>query len=83
MSKHITDFTKDEFLAFIHKIYNADYPSDLEHIEAVHLFERLSEHPSKSDLIYYPESGKYGPDAIIEEVQVWRAANGKPGFKTD
>ncbi|WP_434703844.1 bacteriocin immunity protein [Pseudomonas sp. Z1-12] len=39
----------------------------------------ISEHPSGSDLLYYPEAGKSGPEAVVKEVKEWRAANGKPG----
>ncbi|MDG9884016.1 bacteriocin immunity protein [Pseudomonas putida CSV86] len=46
-------------------------------------FERLTEHPAKSDLIYYPEEGhSVTPQSIVNHVKEWRAANGKPGFKS-
>ncbi|MDZ3991113.1 bacteriocin immunity protein [Pseudomonas sp. Teo4] len=82
MKKTITDFTEAEFLEFAIKIYNVDYPSDRKHIEAILEFERISEHPKKSDLFFYPDPGKSGPTAIIEEIKAWRLANDKPGFKT-
>lgn len=44
-------------------------------------FEMVTEHASGSDLIFYPEKGEGSPEAIIENVKKWRAANGKPGFK--
>ncbi|MDF0732707.1 bacteriocin immunity protein [Pseudomonas entomophila] len=81
MKTSISDFTQAEFLEFAIKIYTADYPTDQEHINAVAAFERISEHPAKSDLFAYPEPGKDGPEFIVAEVKAWRAANGKPGFK--
>ena len=57
--KQITDFTEAEFLSFVEDICNDTYPSEKAHMAAVAEFERLSEHPSGSDLIYYPEEGSY------------------------
>ncbi|MDZ3991117.1 bacteriocin immunity protein [Pseudomonas sp. Teo4] len=83
MKKTIADFTETEFLNFVIKIYEVDYPTDKTHTDAIFEFERLSEHPKKSDLIFYPDHGKSGPASIVEEVKSWRLANGKPGFKTE
>lgn len=83
MKSHITEFTETEFLEIARKIYFAEYASDKAHIKAVMEFARLSEHPGKADLFYYPEAGKDGPEAVVAEVKAWRAANGKPGFKTE
>ncbi|GLW37968.1 pyocin-S2 immunity protein [Pectobacterium carotovorum subsp. carotovorum] len=80
---NISDYTEEEFLAFVKGIYNDTYSTEELHINAVMDFERLSEHPSGSDLLYYPESGKSGPDAVVKEIKAWRAKNGKPGFKAD
>lgn len=77
----LVDYTEREFLEFIKRIYNDSYPSEQEHIDAVMEFERLSEHPSGSDLLYYPDDGKQGPEAVIIEIKEWRENNGKPGFK--
>jgi len=79
--KTISDYTEKEFLEFVKGIYNDTYASEEEHIDAVMEFERLSEHPSGSDLLYYPEAGYQGPDAIVKVIKEWRAKNGKPGFK--
>ncbi|EEQ04693.1 Colicin-E7 immunity protein [Yersinia bercovieri ATCC 43970] len=43
---------------------------------------RVSEHPSGSDLIFYPEDGADdSPEGILETIKKWRAENGKPSFK--
>lgn len=81
--KEITDFTEAEFLRFVEGICDDTYPSEKAHMAAVAKFERISEHPSGSDLIYYPEEGKCGPLAIVKEVKEWRKANGKPVFRDD
>ncbi|MDR6957168.1 hypothetical protein J2W43_001144 [Pseudomonas brassicacearum] len=73
--------TEPEFLAFVKKICDVDYPSDSAHVAAIMEFEKISEHPSGSDLIYYPEDGHNSAEQIVEKVKAWRTANGKPGFK--
>ncbi|WP_434574383.1 bacteriocin immunity protein [Pseudomonas sp. Z3-6] len=81
MSKAIVEMTESEFLAFVIKICYVDYPSEKAHTAAVLEFERISEHPSGSDLIYYPEDGHNTPEQIVHKVKTWRSSNGKPGFK--
>lgn len=80
--KNINEYTEGDFLALVRKICDADYPSENEHTNAVFLFEKLSEHPSGSDLIFYPSQGQDdSPEGIVKTVKEWRIANGKPGFK--
>lgn len=81
MKPPITEMTELEFLAFVKKIYDADYATEETHTHAVLEFERISEHPSGSDLLFYPDIGKSGPEAVVKEIKEWRAANAKPGFK--
>lgn len=81
MNKRVSDLLESDFLSFVTRVYNNDYYTEEQHIDAVLEFKALSEHPSGSDLIFYPEPGKSGPTAVVEEVKAWRAANGKPGFK--
>ena len=46
-------------------------------------FERITEYPSGSDLIYYSESEALRtPRGITGTVKQWREANGLPGFKS-
>ncbi|WP_256573476.1 MULTISPECIES: bacteriocin immunity protein [unclassified Pseudomonas] len=73
--------TESEFLAFVIKIFESQHDSENEQTEAVLEFIRITEHPYKADLIYYPEAGKDNPEAVVNEIKNWRAANGKPGFK--
>jgi hypothetical protein len=83
MSRSISDMTELEFLNFVKKVYHDEYATEKEHTAAILEFKRLSEHPAGSDLLYYPEEGKIGPEAAVQEVKAWRAANGKPGFKSE
>ena len=80
----ISDYTEEEFLEFLTEICKSEYLTEKDQIEAVLLFEELTEHPDGSDLIYYADSDEDStPEAIIKKVKAWRAANGKPGFKTE
>ncbi|MDI2593948.1 bacteriocin immunity protein [Pseudomonas sp. 681] len=81
MSQLISEMSEEEFLGFVRKIYQSEYVTEEQQIDAVLEFRRLSEHPSGSDLLYFPDPGKDGPEAVVAEVKSWRAANGKPGFK--
>ncbi|MFZ5936162.1 hypothetical protein BGP84_22995 [Pseudomonas putida] len=77
------DYTEMEFVEFLKEIYraNAEEPDEvldplLEHFAAV------TEHPSGTDLIYWPENDDQGElEAVLSIIKSWRAANGKPGFK--
>jgi len=79
----LNEMKEAEFLLLVQNIYNAEYPTEQAHSDAVIEFEKISEHPAGSDLLYYPENGKSGPEAIVKEVKEWRAANGKSGFKAE
>ena len=84
MSKsNISDYTESEFLELLNIICWSEHPNEKDQINAVLLFEALTEHPDGSDLIYYASDEESTPEAIIEKVKDWRAANGKPGFKTE
>lgn len=85
MEKTISEITESDFLEFTRNIYISNtemFPTEDAHIKAVLEFERLSEHPDGSDLLYYPDANREdSPEGIVKEVKEWRAANGKPGFK--
>lgn len=82
--KKIEDITETDFLNFVRQICKAEYSTERQHGEAVYQFNQISEHPSGSDLIYYPKPlSDNSPEGIVKEVKEWRAANGKPGFKSD
>jgi len=80
--KSISDYTEQEFLALVSRIYNAEAETEEEDVNNLLEFERLCEHPDGSDLIYYPrEDREDSPEGVVKEVKEWRQANGKPGFK--
>ncbi|BBV01301.1 bacteriocin immunity protein [Providencia hangzhouensis] len=82
LKNNITDYTESEFLKLLTIICNADTASEEEQIKFVTHFEKVTEHPSGSDLIYYPEDGADdSPVGILKTVKEWRAKNGKPSFK--
>ena len=80
--KRLEDYTETDFLLFLKSVCDAGYQSEEEQIAAVLEFERVTEHPDGSDLIYYADSNEDAtPEAVMKKVKEWRAANGKPGFK--
>nr|WP_241391573.1 bacteriocin immunity protein [Yersinia frederiksenii]ULG19879.1 colicin immunity protein [Yersinia frederiksenii] len=80
--KTISDYTEAEFLAFVKKLFNVQNSTEEEDIKNILEFKRLYEHPSGSDLIYYPDDSRDdSPEGVVKEVKEWRAKNGKPGFK--
>lgn len=86
MTRVISDYTEKEFFDLVYAIYHGDprfYPTDRAHTKGILEFERLAEHPARSNLIFRP--GKVGikdsPGDVVKEVKRWRAEQGLPGFK--
>ncbi|WP_025901350.1 bacteriocin immunity protein [Tatumella sp. UCD-D_suzukii] len=80
--KSISDYTEQEFLALVSRVYNAEGESEEEDVNNLLEFECLCEHPEGSDLIYYPREGREdSPEGVVKEVKEWRQVNGKSGFK--
>lgn len=85
----LEDYTEAEFLSFLREF--SHYPSGLKdrELEAyldrlLTHFERVTEHPGRSDVIFYPKEGQEdSPEGILKEVKEWRALNNKPGFKPE
>lgn len=83
----LEDYTEAEFIQLVEEFFEnrsglkgSAFGKYLDHL--LDEFERLTEHPAKSDLIYYPEEGHSAtPQSIVNHVKEWRAANGKPGFR--
>lgn len=77
------DYTKQEFLAFLQVIDTAieDEPDNVL-VPLIEHFEKITEHPSGSDLFFRPQGSDRGePEQVLEIVETWRLANGKEGFK--
>jgi len=83
MKKDITDFTEDEFIAFMHKILAENVaPTDDVLDVLIEEFCEITGHPDGTDLIYYPEADSSGSaEDVTRVVKKWRAAQGLPGFK--
>ncbi|ERH69142.1 bacteriocin immunity protein [Serratia marcescens] len=80
--KTISDYTEAEFLNFVKKIFDVQNTTEEEDIRNILEFKRLCEHPSGSDLIYYPDENREdSPEGVVKEVKEWRFKSGKPGFK--
>ena len=83
VNKVISDYTEREFFDFVALICDPSNQTEEEGDRLISEFEHLTEHPDGADLIYYPRDDREdSPDGIVKEVKEWRAANGKPGFKT-
>jgi len=81
--KTISDYTESEFLEFVKQFFNVQSTTEQEDTKKILEFKRLTEHPSGSDLIYYPNDDREdSPEGVVKEVKESRAANGKPGFKS-
>ena len=83
MKQDITDFTEDEFIAFMHKILAENVaPTDDVLDVLLEEFCEITGHPDGTDLIYYPEADSSGSaEDVTRVVKKWRAAQGLPGFK--
>jgi protoporphyrinogen oxidase len=80
----ITEYTEAEFVELLQELAKEDAQAstdDRADLLLLH-FEKISEHPAGSDLIYYPEPGAdSSPAGVTKIVKQWRAAQGLPGFK--
>ena len=83
MKQDITDFTEDEFIAFMHKILAENVaPTDDVLDVLIEEFCEITGHPDGTDLIYYPEADSSGSaEDVTRVVKEWRATQGLPGFK--
>lgn len=82
--KTISDYTESEFLSLVQKICSANCETEEDGNCQVRKFERLAEHPSGADLIFYPEDGKDdSPEGVVHEVKEWRQRRDKPCFKSE
>ncbi|WP_226945655.1 bacteriocin immunity protein [Pseudomonas sp. EggHat1] len=84
MKQKFSDYTEAEFIQLLRELFKEDASDTDERADALLLhFEKVSEHPDGSDLIYYPETGAdNSPEGITRTVKDWRTANGLPGFKS-
>ncbi len=83
--KSIADYTETEFLSFLRLIDEKNDSGDEEALDVLlEQFETLTEHPSGTDLLYWPETEELGEvENVLKIIKEWREANGKPGFKSE
>ncbi|MBD2795723.1 bacteriocin immunity protein [Xenorhabdus sp. 18] len=82
LKNSINDYTEKEFLKLLQIICDSDTETEEEHNSLIDHFEEVTEHPSGSDLIYFPKEGEDdSPEGILKTVKEWQRKNGKPGFK--
>ncbi|MFC0228389.1 bacteriocin immunity protein [Serratia aquatilis] len=81
LKNNLTQYTEQEFIKLVEIIIkNEGTESEIDAL--LEHFISMTDHPSGSDLIYYPENGNDGTSVnIVKTVKEWRAKNGKPGFK--
>jgi len=88
LKERLEDYTEAEFLMLVKELYQNIDDLDGDELERrrdliVLNFGKLTEHPNGSDVIYYPPEGAdTSPQGVVNRVKEWRAANGKPGFKS-
>lgn len=83
------DYTEDEFLFFLGEFFHQTSGFKGQQLEVyrhklLEHFEAVTEHPGRSDVIFYPKEGQEdSPEGILKEIKEWRALNNKPGFKSE
>ncbi|HFJ2163339.1 TPA: bacteriocin immunity protein [Salmonella enterica] len=83
LKNSISDYTEAEFIELMKEIDKENVAETDDKLDLLlNHFEKITEHPDGTDLIYYAASdGESTPEAITKKIKEWRAANGKPGFK--
>lgn len=84
LKNSFSEYTEAEFVALLEELAEEDEEAESDGRADVLLlhFEKISEHPAGSDLIYYPEPcADNSPEGVVQIVKDWRAAQGLPGFK--
>lgn len=78
------EYTESQYKALLQRLFDGDYSSEKELDEIVETIVNTSEHPNGSDILYYPEEGaEDSPEGVLNAIKTWRAATGKPGFKSE
>lgn len=84
LKNSLSEYTQADFIKLLEELAKEDEEAENDDRADVLLlhFEKVSEHPAGSDLIYYPEPGAdNSPKGVMQIVKEWRAAQGLLGFK--
>ncbi len=52
-----SEYTESEFLELLGRVFNAECPTEAEYDETIEHIENITEPPSGSDILFYPEPG--------------------------
>ncbi|AVB22545.1 bacteriocin immunity protein [Pseudomonas avellanae] len=86
MKEKIEDYTEAEFMEVLNELFNgvsATKENAEEYVISLidHITE-VTEHPEKSDLLYYPPEGREDSAAgVMKEIKEWRAKKWQAGFQ--
>ncbi|MBH3029607.1 bacteriocin immunity protein [Serratia marcescens] len=83
LKNNITEYSEAEFISLLKEIFKENVAETDDRLDILlEHFEKITEHPEGTDLIYYaPSDAEATPEAIAKRVKEWRAKNGKPGFR--
>lgn len=83
LKNSITEYTEYEFIEFMREILKENSASTDDRLDILLAhFERITEHPEGTDLIYYTScDADSTPEAITRTIKQWRLSNGLSGFR--
>ncbi|EAM7547361.1 bacteriocin immunity protein [Salmonella enterica] len=83
LKENISDYTESEFIDFLRVIFSENESDTDETLDPLlEYFEKITEYPDGTDLIYYPETESDGtPKGILNIIKEWRESQGLPCFK--
>lgn len=74
----IEDYTEELFLEFVRKIFDVSGTTEAEDIKNILEFNRLTQHPDGSALIYFPREGREDTPGVSSRNSrngVWQMVN--------
>ncbi|SFQ35157.1 bacteriocin immunity protein [Enterovibrio norvegicus] len=81
LKNNLSDYTENEFLSYVEKIYGAELPEE-EEDKLINHFKKIVSHPKGTDLIFWPSNNQEdSPNGVISELKRWYAEQGLPCFK--
>ncbi|MGX5089355.1 bacteriocin immunity protein [Enterobacter sp. UPMP2052] len=83
LKNNITEYSEAEFISLLKEIFKENVAETDDRLDILlEHFEKITEHPEGTDLIYYaPSDAEATPEAITKRVKDWRTRNGKPCFR--
>ena len=83
LKNNITEYSEAEFISLLKEIFKENVAETDDRLDILlEHFEKITEHPEGTDLIYYaPSDAEATPEAITKRGKDWRTRNGKPGFR--